>query len=367
MSVVNYIDPKIFKSVTPNVSNILEKVNNESIFEYLRDCILLTQKWPILYAYIEEFLSYYPELIIQINDKPILHYACQYSKYVTKKTIALLIRLTGNINQQCNLGYTPLHYVVKYTNQTSSINMIKILVKKKANINALENNDLTPLHLSLYNCRNTSNIDTVYTLINLGADVNLQDNYGWSALHYVSRYSGLNNLDSLIEVLVDNGANINLKENNGWTSLQLAVRNCQTESSTFVVHTLIKLGAIINTETTNNISTFELAFYEKNNIEIIQLLYNKLINNNNNDDNHKLVSLNFPENIDPTHLKLLCEFLALDKKRFFLEKKDECIICYDDNKVITCSYNHGICFNCFIKAEKFRCFLCSNKLNFFIN
>ncbi len=217
--------------------------------------------------------------------------------------IKILIKAGANINETTNSGWTPLTLASSNGNKE----LVELLLEEGANANQRikENTDYeynteedgwTALMIASRN----GHMEVVKKLISAGANINDKNKEDWTALMIASQ----NGHAEVVKTLIELGVNIHEKDLNAVTALMIASREGNVE----VIRTLIELGANIHDKTNRgstvlsfsfpnedamkllvqNGATFadnesELLFKflirSKNQIELLELIFNKNIPN----------------------------------------------------------------------------------------
>lgn len=188
-------------------------------FTHLHKCVLLTNKYPAMNNYLEEYLKICDN-INQVTDLGMsaLHLSCQNSKnWSSERTIELLIEHGININLQCNMGWSALHDAVTFCQYTSTEKTIETLINAGINVNLQSNQMMTALFyaVSYLDIHNSTKI--IIMIINAKANVNLQRRDGDSVLHSLIKHKYKYDIENVAELLINAGADMNLRNNNNKT------------------------------------------------------------------------------------------------------------------------------------------------------
>jgi ankyrin repeat protein len=197
---------------------------------------------------LKELLLQYPKAIYVksiIEHKSLLHLSKTFE--ITK----YLIEQGCDVNELCEMLYTPLHYAVIDNN----ILIAHLLLENKANINLQNISGDTPLHIA-------KTTEMVELLINYGADVNACDVNNSTPLHICKSVE-------IAKVLIDKGANVNATNKYGNSPLHL-IDNIE------IIKLLIKNDA--NIHNINNYGKTPLHVSRK--VDVIELLINNGANVN---------------------------------------------------------------------------------------
>lgn len=188
-------------------------------FTHLHKCVLLTNKYPILNDYLEEYLKLY-DVVTQVNDKKMsaLHLAALASRNKSsERTVEILISAGINVNLQDSYGNTALHYAAQYSQTASTEGTVEILINANVDVNLQDNLGRSALCNAASRTKFSSTEHTVEILINAGANINLQDIAGNTPLYYAILYLKTISTRRTIEILIIAGADMNLQNNGNET------------------------------------------------------------------------------------------------------------------------------------------------------
>ncbi|UOX38727.1 ankyrin repeat containing protein [Finch poxvirus] len=210
--------------------------NNKSLTRYLLkkgvNCNrFFLNYYDVLYDKISDdmykiFIDFNIDLNIQTrNFETPLHYAIKY------KNIDLIRILLDNSIKIDKSLFLHKQYLIKALKNNCSYDIIALLIKHGVSINEQDDLGKTPLHHSVINRRK----DVIKILLNMGADINVIDDCIGSPLHYaVSR----NDIDTT-KILLERGANVNIVNDHIDTVLNTAVAS----KNKTIVNLLLKYGA----------------------------------------------------------------------------------------------------------------------------
>uniref|UniRef100_A0AAT9UQM9 Ankyrin repeat containing protein n=1 Tax=Apapanepox virus TaxID=3049969 RepID=A0AAT9UQM9_9POXV len=210
--------------------------NNKSLTRYLLkkgvNCNrFFLNYYDVLYDKISDdmykiFVDFNVDLNIQTrNSETPLHYAIKHKK------IDLIKILLDNSIKIEKSSFSHKQYLIKALNTNCSNDIITLLIKHGVSINEQDDLGKTPLHHSVINRRK----DVIKILLNMGADINVIDDCIGSPLHYaVSR----NDIDTT-KILLERGANVNIVNDHIDTVLNTAVAS----KNKTIVNLLLKYGA----------------------------------------------------------------------------------------------------------------------------
>jgi hypothetical protein len=119
------------------------------------------------------------------NGLTVLMAIAMYSRNFTKETLETCIKLAvkGNhLNATDNDKWTSLHYAVRFSNESGSVETVKALIEAGAKLDERECKDCTPLMSAIMVCETMSSLETVEVLINAGSSLNLKTKTGYNAL-----------------------------------------------------------------------------------------------------------------------------------------------------------------------------------------
>jgi len=195
------------------------------------------------------------------NGQTIFHALMDRDMRWTVHGLALiteLIKLGANPKVIDEDGFTPLHYIIHWVNETDVefvSPMVCKMVEHGANLNARNKYRQTILHQLLlkpyhsYYPRNDIAISRlVAEILRLGADPNLRDKYGRTALWLSMLGLSEGNLVarlSIVNELAQHGAELNLKDRRGRTPLSVLMSNlCRynVDATVKMVVKLVELG-----------------------------------------------------------------------------------------------------------------------------
>ncbi|QGM48669.1 ankyrin repeat protein [Magpiepox virus] len=210
--------------------------NNKSLTRYLLkkgvNCNrFFLNYYDVLYDKISDdmykiFIDFNIDLNIQTrNFETPLHYAIKY------KNIDLIRILLDNSIKIDKSLFLHKQYLIKALKNNCSYDIIALLINHGVPINEQDDLGKTPLHHSVINRRK----DVTTLLLNLGADINVIDDCMGSPLHYaVSR----NDIETT-KTLLERGSNVNVVNNHIDTVLNIAVAS----KNKTIVNLLLKYGA----------------------------------------------------------------------------------------------------------------------------
>ncbi|QRI42759.1 ankyrin repeat protein [Cheloniid poxvirus 1] len=172
------------------------------------------------------FLDFNVDLNIQTrNFETPLHYAIKNNKI---DLVRILLDNSAVIGKN---WFLHKQYLIKALEYNCDYDIIMLLVKYGVPINEQDDLGKTPLHYSVSNGRK----DITDVLLNTGADINIIDDCMGSPLHYaVSRNDIITT-----KTLLDRGANVNIANNHIDTVLNIAV----TSKNKTIINLLLKHGA----------------------------------------------------------------------------------------------------------------------------
>lgn len=122
----------------------------------------------------------------------------------------------ANINQQDNLGRTPLH-LAALGHDTQNASVVQFLLDRGADFNREDNYGISPLGEAALSDKQK----LVQLMLDHGADVNQHSAKSWAPLHYAAA----NGYEALVRLLLKRGADVGLQDINGNTPLRLATKN----------------------------------------------------------------------------------------------------------------------------------------------
>ena len=155
---------------------------------------------------------------IPTDTRP-LHTATQTGSVSTIKS--LLSRVDADVNEEDNMGKSPLHIASK----ALDVRIMRLLIDYNADVNKLDKLQMNPLHyvlLSGKRNRSKAVIDCMELLISKGVNVNAVDVTGQTALHFAA----IRSQEEWVDVLVRNGAQFCGRLNDESSSLYIAIKNC---------------------------------------------------------------------------------------------------------------------------------------------
>ncbi len=155
-----------------------------------------------------------------------------------KEIVSLLIKYGADVNIKDKEGRLPIHKVL--SSQMPDIRLLTLLLKNGAGVNEQDEMGETPLHKAL--ATQYPN-EIISLLIKHGADVNIKDKEGRLPIHKV--LSSQKPDIRLLTLLLENGADVNAKDKNGETPLQKALK---LPHSFHFSQVLLKHGAVIEND-----------------------------------------------------------------------------------------------------------------------
>jgi ankyrin repeat protein len=160
----------------------------------------------------EANIKFIPEILKATKKASVLWFEAAANKF--PNWIRTMIRLGYDINAQCNVGWTALHYATCNCN----IQIMDILMKNGADLDKSGRGvGWSPLYLAVH----FNHISCIKKLLDAHADVNKKC-HGWTVLHLAAEQKD----PEVLEMLIKAGADVNLKiTNTGMTALHLAARN----------------------------------------------------------------------------------------------------------------------------------------------
>jgi ankyrin repeat protein len=200
-----------------------------------------------------------------------LHFAAMSgSKVIAQK----LLNAGIDINSQNNVGYTPLHAAILYSNmqeknKEAQEELIKFFIEKGANINLSASFLFSTIALSTLDSLNlegteSSNIDIkknadkiVKKLIDLGLNINLKYPLGNTALHWAVIF----NRKDLVKLFISKGANLSIKNDDGKTVLNLAIENHHNEIAALLTPKTTQVRYITEIKYDNEVLNHQKSFY----------------------------------------------------------------------------------------------------------
>ena len=189
-----------------------------------------------------------------------------------------LLKEGANVNAKDYHGNTSLILSSKYSNTSSSDDMVRLLINEGADVNAKTNKEQTSLMIASVYSDTISSLDTIRLLLDNGANVNEKDNHGRTSLIYASAYSNGTSSLATVSLLLDKGANVNSKDSNGQTSLMFASAHSNSTSSSATAELLLDNGADVGAKTNNGQTSLMFASANSNNyspLDIIRLLLDR--------------------------------------------------------------------------------------------
>lgn len=191
--------------------------------------------------------------IVTANGSSLVHLAVLNSIPMTKYVLSLGL----DINSTDDIGLTPLHHAIVYSN---SVEMVCFLIESGADIKNMTLNGKNLLHLAVIN----RDISVVKFVISLGLDIDSVDEMGWTPLHCAVRSN--ENVD-VVKLLVESGADIQAVTEDGKTLCHLAVIN-----SISMTKYVLSLGLDINSMDIEGLSPLHYVVGYNENTEIVSLL-----------------------------------------------------------------------------------------------
>lgn len=191
--------------------------------------------------------------IVTANGRSLVHLAVLNSIPMTKYVLSLGL----DINGTDDIGLTPLHHAIVYSN---SVEMVCFLIESGADIKNMTSNRKNLLHLAVIN----RDISVVKFVISLGLDIDSVDEMGWTPLHCAVRNN--ENVD-IVKLLVESGADIQAVTEDGKTLCHLAVIN-----SIPMTKYVLSLGLDINSMDIEGLSPLHYVVGYNENTEIVSLL-----------------------------------------------------------------------------------------------
>ena len=180
------------------------------------------------------------------------------------------------INQQNDLGWTPLMIACRNSSTYSNIETVKILLENGADVNIQNCWKSTSLSIACTHLNNDSNMETVRLLLEYKANPNLVDDLGRTPLMFVCRCSSDNHDIQTIQLLLENGANVDTQDYYDSTTLMYAAYGSKNDSNLEIIQLLLKYGANVNIMNMYKRTAFTKAYdfssIEQHNKQILKLL-----------------------------------------------------------------------------------------------
>lgn len=130
------------------------------------------------------------------------------------RLVTLLLQKGAKIEAKENLGYTPLHTCVPFTNKDVSGAVVILLLQHKADADPETSLGKTALH----EAAQKGNFTAAQALLQQEANVNSKTTFGYETLHLASEEG----YDDLVELLLNNGASVDARNAQGRTPLMFA-------------------------------------------------------------------------------------------------------------------------------------------------
>ena len=151
-----------------------------------------------------------------INQKNEDGYTFLIRAILKEEQVKRLIELGADVNEQCENGSTPLHWVARLYSE-KAIPLLLVLLDASADINRQGRIGTAPLHVAAkYN-----RYEIVQLLLANGADINQRSNGGFTPLHWAV----FNNSKEVTQLLLAGGANAEIANNDGCTAKMFITNN----------------------------------------------------------------------------------------------------------------------------------------------
>ena len=178
----------------------------------------------------------------------------QLHNYVKKGDLRTVKHLVENrqinIDAKDNQGMTPLHRATTFKKDIHS-DIVNYLIKKGADVNTVDANQNTPLHSVV---RFSNNHKTLRILLRNGANPNVFNNKGFGPLNYAIEHNKI----KTVKILIENEANFETENwHNNFTPLKQAI----TKENKQIVDFLIKRGAKCTIQ--DMLQTYDLFWKQK--------------------------------------------------------------------------------------------------------
>ena len=199
-------------------------------------------------------------------------------KFDTFKKLQESTLIDHVVNQQNDLGWTPLMLACRNINNSGNVETIRLLLENGADVNKQNHVGCTALTIASICTKNDSHIDTIKLLLKYGADVNLKKTSDGSTtlMGLMKVHRSVSNI-GIVRLLLDNGADANCVDFNGNSPLMTACKSAIGNSNDKVIELLFEYGADMHITNSKGKAAFMIAFKE-NKLSVLKILLRNVEN-----------------------------------------------------------------------------------------